>query len=118
VSQLLSVDGRSTEYVFYKNLEGEYEKFNPFTLVPPLLYFSELRQYQIVQTDRNELTLFYVLQKNSADIKEQLSRTVNDSLEKLELDKLIDPKLKQVDSIDRNKRTGKFQVIKSLGPPT
>ena len=83
----------------------------------PLFYLNDLRQYQIVQTARNDLTIYYVPQKNAVDIKQQLSHTMREALVRSNLERHINLKYEQVEFISRDKRSQKFKMIKSLGAP-
>ena len=114
---LLPVKGRSTEFIYFRKPQGGYERFHPYHLMVPLFYMNDLSQYQIVQTARNELTFYYVPQKNAVDIEQQVTNTLKEALVREGLERHVDLKLKQVDSIARDKRSGKFKWIKSLGTP-
>lgn len=115
---LLSVQGRSTDFFYFEKLQGGYEKFHPYLLVVPLFYVYDLRQYQIVQTERNKLTFFYVPHKEGLKIEQQLSQTLQEALEQAGLESRVTLKIKRVESISRNQKSGKFQIMQSLGPPT
>jgi len=53
---LLPVQGRSSDFIYFRNSQGGYEKFHPYHILVPLFYLNDMRQYQLVQTERNELT--------------------------------------------------------------
>jgi phenylacetate-coenzyme A ligase PaaK-like adenylate-forming protein len=114
---LLPVRGRTSDFVYFRKPGGEYEKFHPYYLFVPLFYLNDLRQYQIVQTSRNELTFYYVPQKDAAAIEKQVTQILKESLGKAGLDKHVNLKFKRVNSIDRDKRSGKYKMIKSLETP-
>ena len=114
---LLPVRGRSTEFIYFRKPQGGYERFHPYHLMVPLFYMNDLRQYQIVQTARNELTFYYVPQRNAVDIEQQLTYTLREALAREGFEKYVNLNLKLVDFIDRDKRSGKFKWVKSLGTP-
>jgi hypothetical protein len=78
----------------------------------------DIRQYQIVQTARNELTFVYALQNKSVDIKQELIRTLNEALAQKGLENHITIHLKEVKSISRDERSGKYKYVISLGEPS
>lgn len=114
---LMPVRGRATDFLYFKKPGGEYERFYPYIPQVPLFHVSDLRQYQIAQTVRNELTVFYVAQKNAVAIEQQLIHPLEEALARKGLESQVTLKLKRVQSIPRDERTGKFKIIKSLGPP-
>jgi phenylacetate-coenzyme A ligase PaaK-like adenylate-forming protein len=114
---LLPVRGRSTEFLYFSNPQGGYERLHPYHLMVALCYVNGLQQYQIVQTARNDLTLYYVPQEKALDIEKQVSLKLKEALARSGLDRLVNLKLEVVDSIARDKRTGKFKWARSLGNP-
>ena len=83
----------------------------------PLRYESELWQYQIVQSARNELTFLYVPRDKTVDIKKQLLQTIRGALDQTDLKSGVAIKVKQVESISRNVKSGKFKMVEGLGKP-
>ena len=114
---LLPVRGRSTESLYFSKPRGGYERFHPFHLLVPLCYVNGLRQYQIVQTARNEITLRYVPKEKAVNIEDQLTHKLRQALAQPGLDGVVNLKFELVDSIARDKRSGKFKWVKSLGEP-
>jgi putative adenylate-forming enzyme len=114
---LLPVQGRTIDFFYFKRPHGEYEKFFPNLLIIPLMYLHEIRQYQIVQTARNELTFSYVLQNDVLDIEQKLKQTLKEALAQRDLENHVMLRLKQVEFIPRDERSGKYRPIISLGPP-
>lgn len=114
---LLPIQGRKSDFLYFEKPQGGYERFHPYRFRVPLFYAHELRQYQIVQTARNELTFYYVPQINGGGIKQQLRQIIEKALEEASLESRIALKLKHVETIHRNDRSGKFEIIKSLGDP-
>ena len=114
---LLPVKGRTTDFMYFQKTRGGYERCHPYHLLVPLFYISDLRQYQIVQTARNELTLYYVSPKTAVDMEPQLTRALEDALTRAGIEGKLNIKYQQVPSISRDKRSGKFKMIKSMGAP-
>jgi phenylacetate-coenzyme A ligase PaaK-like adenylate-forming protein len=114
---LLPVKGRTTEFLYFKKPQGGYEQFHPYIIRIPLFYMHDVRQYQIVQTARNELTFIYALQNQAVDIEQELIQTLNEALAQRSLENHVKVHLKQVDSIPRHERSGKYKYVISLGMP-
>jgi hypothetical protein len=81
------------------------------------MYLLEIRQYQIVQTARNELTIIYVPQNRASNIERILSRTLKKTLAQRNLENDVILRFKNVKSISRHKLSGKFNPFLSLGAP-
>ena len=79
---------------------------------------NDLRQYQIVQTTRNELTFYYVPRNDDVHIEQQLAQTLEEALTQAGLERLVKLNLKRVESISRDKQSGKFEMIRSMGIPS
>jgi phenylacetate-coenzyme A ligase PaaK-like adenylate-forming protein len=114
---LLPVQGRTTDFMYFENPSGRYKKIHPYHFLVPLFYINDLRQYQIVQSARNELTFYYVPQKAEVEIEPQVTHTLEEALAQAGLEGKVKLKLKRVDSISRDKNTGKLKMIKSMEPP-
>jgi phenylacetate-coenzyme A ligase PaaK-like adenylate-forming protein len=115
---LLPVQGRTTDFLYFKKPQGGYERFHPYRLRVPLFYAHEMKQYQLVQTARNELAFYYVPQNSDDDIEQQLVQTLEETLSRAGLRSRVTIKFKRVENIPRDDRSGKFQIVKSLGPPS
>ena len=77
----------------------------------------DLRQYQIVQSERNELTFFYVSQNSSIDMDARLKQALKKALAQKGLENCVKLNIKRVDSIARDERSRKFKPIISMQPP-
>jgi hypothetical protein len=77
----------------------------------------EIRQYQIVQTARNELTVNYVPQDSSSNVEKKLKHLLADALSQKGLEDLIVLRFKEMPSIPRDERSGKYKPFISMGPP-
>jgi phenylacetate-coenzyme A ligase PaaK-like adenylate-forming protein len=115
---LMPVKGRKSDFLYFESPKGKYVRFHPYRFRIPLFYASNLRQYQIVQTGRNEITFNYVPQRPDIDIEQELREIVSDVLKKTNLIDEVNLKLRQVVAIPRNKRSGKYEIVKSLGIPS
>lgn len=114
---LLPIQGRTSDFLYFQKPQGGYERFHPYRFRGPLFYIKELHQYQIIQTARNELAFFYVPQSDEGNIEQQLRQTLEEALRQAGLESRVTLKLKRVETIARDDRSGKFQIIKSLGAP-
>jgi hypothetical protein len=66
----------------------------------------------------NELAFLYVPQNDDDDIEQQLRQTLEETLEQAGLESPVTLKLIRVGTIPRDDRSGKIQIIKSLGAPS
>lgn len=114
---LLPVQGRTTDFLYFQKPQGGYERFHPYRLRVPLFYAHEMKQYQIVQTARNDLVFYYVPQNNDDESNNSSSRRWKRSCCGRVLKAVSLLRLKRVENIPRDDRTGKFQIVKSLGAP-
>jgi hypothetical protein len=51
-----------------------------------------MRQSQLVQTERNELTFYYVMQKNAAAVEQQVTRILKEALARADLERHVELK--------------------------
>jgi phenylacetate-coenzyme A ligase PaaK-like adenylate-forming protein len=114
---LLPVRGRTTDFFYFKKPQGGYDSVPPGVLFVSLYYLAELRQYQIVQTARNELTIIYVPHKNALGIEPKLKKTVTEALIQRGLETYVKLRFKRVKVIPRDERSGKYKSVISLGVP-
>ena len=114
---LLPVQGRAQDFLYFHTARGGYAEFPPRLLTISLMYVHELRQYQVVQTARNELTFTYVSRNDAFGIEQKLKRVLTKALAQKGLEDLVSLRFKKVESISRNERSGKYRPIISLGPP-
>ena len=115
---LLPMQGRKFDYLYFQKPQGGYERIHPYRLTVSLYYLHELKQYQIIQTKRNELTFIYVPQSDESKIEKQLQQTLENDLRNAGLESRVRLKLKRVEAISRDHQSGKYKVVNSLpGPP-
>ena len=114
---LLPVQGRLSDFIYFEKPNGEYERFHPYRFRIPLFYATDIRQYQIVQTARNALTFNYVPQAEDDGIEPKIKQTLKTALERASLQSRVSVTLKRLETISRDKRSGKYMIIKSLGAP-
>lgn len=112
---LLPIQGRAKDFFYFQASPGRVEKFPPNALTIALMYFYEIRQYQIVQTARNELTIIYVPQNRASDIEQKLKRVLKRTLAQRNLENIVMLKFKKAESISRNRLSGKFNPMISMG---
>ena len=114
---MLPVQGRTIDFFYFKNPGGGYDRLLPNLLIIPLMYLHEVRQYQIVQTARNELTFIYVTQTTGLDIEAKLKQTLKEALAQEGLDSYVRLRFKQTEFISRHERSGKYVPMISMGAP-
>lgn len=61
---LLPIGGRTLDYFYFEKPHGGYERFHAYRPRSPFYYAPEIKQYQVVQTSRNELTFYYTPSRN------------------------------------------------------
>jgi phenylacetate-coenzyme A ligase PaaK-like adenylate-forming protein len=114
---LLPVQGRLTDLFYFKNPQGGYERFPPNIFNAWLFYMHNLRQYQIIQTERNALTFIYVSPDNARDIEPKLKEALKSALAQKGLHNHVMLHFKRVDFIARDERSRKYKTIISMEPP-
>jgi len=114
---LLPIQGRKSDFLYFEKPSGGYERFHPYRLRVPLFYATDIRQYQIVQTARNALAFYYVPQSDVEGVEQNIKKTLENAFKQARLESRITLSLKRVQTISRNERTGKFEIMKSLKPP-
>jgi phenylacetate-CoA ligase len=106
-----AVSGRTEEILRIGRPGDGTVAIHPFWLVVPFIGFPGIREWQVVQTGRNELSVSYV-RKGQASIdpgrvEQALSRSLTDSKVAVPIRWLI----REVDSIEPDPATGKVRRI-------
>jgi phenylacetate-CoA ligase len=114
---LLPVQGRTTDFFYFKKTEDDYEQIPPTLLLVAMFYMLEIRQYQIVQTARNELTVNYVPLYGASSVEKKLKQLLTDALSQKGLENLVVLRFKEMSSIPRDERSGKYKPLISIEPP-
>ena len=77
-----------------------------------------MREYQLVQTGRNEVTFSYVPVDSGAEVENKVRKVLEDGLRKAGLINRITLKTLRVENIPRDNRSGKIrQIISRVGVP-
>lgn len=115
---LLSVEGRTDDIFYIDRPGGGYDTVHPYLFIGPLVELSEVREYQLVQTHRNEVTLFYVPVNPAKNIENRVREVLANGMRKAGLSERVRIELSCVESIPRDQRSGKLrQIVSLVGPP-
>jgi len=115
---LLPVEGR-TDDIFYIDRPGAgYDAVHPYLFLGPIVELTQVREYQLVQTGRNEVTFSYVPVDSGAEVENKIRKVLEDGLRKAGLINRITLKTLRVENIPRDNRSGKIrQIISRVGVP-
>ena len=115
---LLPVEGR-TDDIFYIDRPGSgYDAVHPYLLLGPIVELTQVREYQLVQTGRNEVTFSYVPVHSGAGVENKVRKVLEDGLRQAGLMNRITLKTLCVENIPRDIRSGKIRQITSrVGAP-
>ena len=114
---LLPLQGRTKDVFYFKRPQGGYKQIPPMGLQAALYNIYEVRQYQIVQTAQNELTCIYVPEEKAINIEPKLRQALQEVLAKRDLDQHVTLRLRHVEFIPRDARSGKYRPTISLDAP-
>jgi hypothetical protein len=112
------VQGRTDDILYFKKREGAYTSVHPLVLITALGHVSGLRQFQIVQTKRNEIMCRFVPENESVHPEINIHLALEKIFKKTCPNTSISIKTQQMDSISRNEESKKYKSILSrVGPP-
>lgn len=115
---LLPVEGRTDDIFYVDRPGGEYEAVHPYLFLGPIVELDEVREYQLSQTGRNEVTFTYVPVSLNRDIEPKVRGVLEAGMQKAGLLGRIALKTLRADAIPRHAQSGKLRQIQSLvGPP-
>jgi phenylacetate-coenzyme A ligase PaaK-like adenylate-forming protein len=115
---LLPVEGRIDDVFYIDRPGGGYDAVHPYIFLGPIVELSEVREFQLAQTGRNEITFFYAPTDCAADLEPKVRRTLEEGLTRASLLGRVALRLQRVEEVDRDARSGKFrQIISRVGPP-
>ncbi|MFA5322981.1 MAG: AMP-binding protein [Smithella sp.] len=115
---LLPVDGRTDDIFYIDRSGGGYEELHPYLFLGPIMELTEIREYQLVQTGRNEFTLSYVPVNSGAEIENKVRNVIEEGMRKAGFLDRVTLKLLCVKNIPRDPRSGKMrQLISRVGAP-
>jgi phenylacetate-coenzyme A ligase PaaK-like adenylate-forming protein len=116
---LLPVEGRSDDIFYIDRKGGGYEMVHPYFFLGPIFELDHVREYQLVQTDRNEFTFSYASNHADKDLDSCIKAVLEAGLVAagFSLDR-FDLLVKQVNKIPRDPTSGKFrQIVSLIGAP-
>ena len=115
---LLPVEGR-TDDIFYIDRPGSgYDAVHPYLFLGPIVELTQVREYQLVQTGRNEVTFSYVPVNSGAEVENKVRKVIENGLRKAGLINRMTLRTLCVENIPRDTRSGKIrQIISRVGAP-
>lgn len=111
---LLPVEGRTDDIFYIDSPGGGYEDIHPFQFLTPIVELIGVREYQLVQSKRNEFNFYYVPAGDGAEIDHTVRRGMEEGMRKIGLAGRIILNIIRVDSIARDPRSGKVRQLMSL----
>jgi phenylacetate-coenzyme A ligase PaaK-like adenylate-forming protein len=115
---LTAVEGRTDDILYLEKQGGGYTSVHPFPLIAALGHVSGLRQFQIVQTKRNEIMCRYVPENDSVRPEINIRNALKKVFMKSAVDTKVDIKLEQMNSISRHDMSKKYKsILNRIGPP-
>jgi phenylacetate-coenzyme A ligase PaaK-like adenylate-forming protein len=115
---LLQVEGRTDDIFYIERPGGGYDAVHPYLFLGPIVEMSQVREYQLVQTGRNEVTFYYVPVNPVAHVENEVRKILETGISNAGLSDRVTVKTVCVKSIPRDHRSGKMrQIISQVGVP-
>jgi len=115
---LLHVEGRTDDIFYIDRPGGGYESVHPNIFIATILELSQVREYQLVQTARNEVTFFYVPVNSEDEVENRAREAIENGMRRAGLSNRMTLKIIRVESIKRDERSGKIrQIVSQVGVP-
>lgn len=115
---LLRVEGRTDDIFYIDRPGGGYEEVHPYLFSVAIVELVEVREYQFVQTERNEFTFSYVPVYFGTDIENKVRKVLEECMRKAGFFDRVTLKTLCLKSIPRDQRSGKMRMLISrVGPP-
>jgi phenylacetate-coenzyme A ligase PaaK-like adenylate-forming protein len=115
---LLPVGGRTDDIFYIDRPSGGYEQVPPYLFSAAILDLMEVREYQLVQTQRNEFTFSYVPVDTGADIENKVRKKLEECMRQAGFLDRVTLKTSCVENIQRDQRSGKMRrLISRVGAP-
>lgn len=111
---LMRVEGRTEDIFYIDRDDGGYEPVHPYLFLGPIVELDEVREYQLVQNGRNEVTFNFVPISDDPKIVENIQRVLEIGIENARLTGRVKLRLERMEAIPRDERSGKFRQIRSL----
>jgi phenylacetate-coenzyme A ligase PaaK-like adenylate-forming protein len=111
---LLQVEGRTDDIFYIDRPGGGYDAVHPNLFIGPILELTQVREYQLAQTGRNEVTFFYVPVNLAIDIESKVREVLENGMRRAGLLSRVTLKTTCVGAIPRDERSGKIRQVTSL----
>ncbi len=116
---LLAVEGRTDDIFYIDRPGGGYDAVHPYLFLGPIVELAQVREYQLAQTGRNEVTFSYVPDSSGPGVEAKVRQVLEAGMSKAGLLGRMVLKTERVESIPRDPRSGKLrQIISRVGTPT
>jgi len=115
---LLPVEGRTDDIFYIDRPGGGYDAVHPYLFLGPIVELAQVREYQLAQTGRNEVTFSYVPANPGPDFDARVREVLETGMRQAGLFDRMTLKTACVESIPRDPRSGKLrQIISRVGAP-
>jgi phenylacetate-CoA ligase len=101
--------GRQEEFLWFDTAEGKRDYLHPIVLVE--LFVAGLKQFQVIQTQRNEMLMKVIIDGNKESVLAAIRQRMNEIFLGKKLDKTVKLKLEVVEYIPNDPNTGKYKLI-------
>jgi putative adenylate-forming enzyme len=109
-----SIGGRSENFLWFDRPDGTRDFIHPLVMVEFMVL--GLRKIQVVQPERNRLTLRSVLRGDRDEVCERIRLRMHEVLESKNLQDVVEFDLEVVDKIENDPKTGKYKLIIPFKP--
>ncbi len=115
---LLPVEGRTDDIFYIDCPGGGYEEIHPYLFSVAIVDLTEISEYQLVQTARNEFTFSYVTDVTGNATEKKVRRVLEDCMRQHGFLDRVTLKTSCVNEIPRDQRSGKMRrLISRVGAP-
>jgi phenylacetate-CoA ligase len=112
------VSSRTDDILYVRNPEGSYQIVHPYWIMVPLLHIHAIKEYQVIQSERNALDVSLVLHEGQSMDLSLVEQSLRDSLSSSKVAAEIALNVKSVAKITPDPKSGKIRRIHSaVGPP-
>jgi phenylacetate-coenzyme A ligase PaaK-like adenylate-forming protein len=115
---LLPVEGRTDDIFYIDRPGGGYDAVHPYLFLGPIVELAQVREYQLAQTGRNEVTFAYASADSGPEVDAKVREVLETGMRNAGLLDRMALKTTRVESIPRDPRSGKLrQIISRVGAP-
>jgi putative adenylate-forming enzyme len=101
--------GRQEEFLWFDTAEGKRDYLHPIVLVE--LFVAGLKQFQVIQTQRNEMLMKVIIDGNKEAVLAAIRQRMNEIFLGKKLDKTVKLNLEVVEHIPNDPKTNKYKLI-------